>query len=168
MTPGDYHALLIRERGYLCRLVQTIAWCDPPDAEDVLQGVLEGIEAAQIDETRASGKTYLIQAVKWGALNYRKQLKRREYQEVALPSDDFGTDEVPENALGCPQMQEAETLAGEVEDAINRLSERHRVVLRGYLDGYSFNEIGDRLGVTKQRVQQLHHEAVMELQRRLR
>lgn len=63
---------------------------------------------------------------------------------------------------------EDEEMKGILASAINRLSEREKLVVTlYYYEGFTLNEIGQVLGVTESRVCQMHTKAVMLLRNRL-
>jgi RNA polymerase sigma factor for flagellar operon FliA len=97
-------------------------------------------------------------------------LRRRVQQGVVMALDQSfddgdggsGADRLHDRSSSTPDEDiESAELRGYVRDAVRHLPERHRIVAVGlYLEGKSFEELADLLGVCPSRISQLRTEAV--------
>jgi RNA polymerase sigma factor for flagellar operon FliA len=77
-------------------------------------------------------------------------------------------DTIPTKEIGPVAAFEAEEMKQLLAGAINRLSDREKVVLTlYYYEGLTLAEIGDVLGVTESRVCQIHTKAMLMLRSRM-
>ncbi|HMP92044.1 MAG TPA: RNA polymerase sigma factor [Phnomibacter sp.] len=118
------------------------------DAQDVVQSAFEKlwINRAQVDATKA--KSYLFTIAYHQMIDHLRRTKRTSYKE-----------EIPEGALGTHQ-QPKRYLKQVLEEALNTLSETQRslVMLKDY-EGYSYEEIGQIMGLNESQVKVYLHRA---------
>ncbi|MBW3626349.1 MAG: RNA polymerase sigma factor WhiG, partial [Actinobacteria bacterium] len=93
--------------------------------------------------------------------------------EILLVGGDRGEsltlgDTVADDSDGPMAAYEVEEMRHILADAINRMSEREKLVLSlYYYEGLTLNEIGQVIGVTESRVCQIHTKAVIHLRSKL-
>ena len=93
--------------------------------------------------------------------------------EILLVGGDRGEsltlgDTVADDSDGPMAAYEVEEMRHTLADAINRMSEREKLVLSlYYYEGLTLNEIGQVIGVTESRVCQIHTKAVIHLRSKL-
>ena len=93
--------------------------------------------------------------------------------EILLVGGDRGEsltlgDTVADDSAGPMAAYEVEEMRHTLADAINRMSEREKLVLSlYYYEGLTLNEIGQVIGVTESRVCQIHTKAVIHLRSKL-
>ena len=93
--------------------------------------------------------------------------------EILLVGGDRGEsltlgDTVADDSAGPMAAYEVEEMRHILADAINRMSEREKLVLSlYYYEGLTLNEIGQVIGVTESRVCQIHTKAVIHLRSKL-
>jgi RNA polymerase sigma factor (sigma-70 family) len=63
-----------------------------------------------------------------------------------------------------PEDQDAKI---DIEKAIKKLPERESKIVKKWMCGYSFREIGDELHITRERVRQFFNQAISMLEKKL-
>lgn len=102
------------------------------------------------------------------------EIKRAAEDAISLDITPFGVDEetlgsfIPDDSANPEELVLAVSLAETVDYLLSTLTEREAYVLRmrnGFMDGrlYTLNEIGEILGVTRERVRQIEAKALRKL-----
>jgi RNA polymerase sigma-70 factor (ECF subfamily) len=124
----------------------------PDDAQDVVQSAFEKlwINREQVEAEKA--KSYLFTIAYHQMIDHLRKVKRMSYRE-----------EIPEHALGSenqPQRFAKQIL----EQALATLTETQRnlVMLKDY-EGYSYQEIGEIMGLNESQVKVYLHRARLQL-----
>ncbi len=68
------------------------------------------------------------------------------------------------------ETRDAETRSGWLEDALTRLNERELLIIRERRlaeEGVTLETLGKRLGISKERVRQIEHQALKKLKKAL-
>ncbi len=88
---------------------------------------------------------------------------------IGEEEDSFYGDFIPDENVTSPVEQASQTLLSEgVEDALDKLSERESLIVKmrmGLVDGreHTLEEVGQHLGVTRERVRQIENRAIRKL-----
>jgi len=114
------------------------------DEGDLLQeawlGVLEGLK--DVDLSIGTPRQYLIERAKWRILDYVKYSRRRRHESLSET----------ESCDGEPSV-ELEAVGSAVSDALEkRLTPVQKAVLRTLMQGYTWREVGERLGCSSANV----------------
>lgn len=141
-------------------------------AEDAAQEALVDI-LNKLDSFRAESK-FTTWVYQFAINNARELLRKRGPPESYWPSlDDDETvtllKVIPDSQTCDPELEaEEEDLVRAAQEIINtRLTERQRVVLLLHLAGHTPREIAERVGATRNNVDQLLHVARKRLKREL-
>ncbi|MDZ7705350.1 MAG: RNA polymerase sigma factor RpoD [Trueperaceae bacterium] len=88
---------------------------------------------------------------------------------IGEEEDSFYGDFIPDENVTSPVEQASQTLLSEgVEDALDKLSDREALIVKmrmGLVDGreHTLEEVGQHLGVTRERVRQIENRAIRKL-----
>jgi len=88
---------------------------------------------------------------------------------IGEEEDSFYGDFIPDENVTSPVEQASQTLLSEgVEDALDKLSDRESLIVKmrmGLVDGreHTLEEVGQHLGVTRERVRQIENRAIRKL-----
>ncbi len=127
------------------------------DADDLWSEVLiDGIENYHdYDPSRSSLRTWVVNRGIWCIKTILRKNGREPYK------CDVSEVDVPAKEAVAPRDDVYNILMGLSEE----LPTRERVVFKYFLNGYSFEKVGKRLGVTRQRVYTLFKAAIRRLRR---
>ena len=138
MRPQDpFEALLHRHRGLLFSLCRHFSWRGL-EIDDLLQEVTVALwrDHERLLSLSAVPQTALIWKIGRNAvIDYLRRVKE--------------TESLPE---GYEVADEDKSLLRELHDRIAMLEEPDRSIVRLQLEGYSYKEIGDQLGITEKNV----------------
>lgn len=124
--------------GYACKFVRV-----PEEAEDVVQETCVKIwESSQVFATMQEFAWYVYKAVYTNAMLHLRTKKRREKLLREMPVEEV---EMPEEAFAEAVREE---LIRQLREHIEELPEEARKVLRLSLEGFSGNEIAEKLGIS--------------------
>jgi RNA polymerase sigma factor (sigma-70 family) len=148
------------------------------DGEDMAQVAILAVIGAipRFDAKKGRLTTFVTSPIIWALLNSRdnyfsavhvprwnekKRINRAsEFPKNAVPAVDSHEDEVDDN-------EESQERLASVRYVMNDMPERWCSVLLKRCQGLSLKEIGDEMGLTKERVRQLVLRATQEVQYRL-
>jgi RNA polymerase sigma-70 factor (ECF subfamily) len=151
MTERDYNECVKQYADNVYRFIlKNLRHTD--DAQDVVQSAFEKlwINREQVEAEKA--KSYLFTIAYHQMIDHLRKVKRMSYRE-----------EIPEQALGTenqPQRFAKQIL----EQALATLTETQRnlVMLKDY-EGYSYQEIGEIMGLNESQVKVYLHRARLQL-----
>jgi RNA polymerase sigma factor for flagellar operon FliA len=117
-----------------------------PDDAEVAAEI--GVEPTELAELRGRVQRGVVMAIDQSAEDVRRSSPaQRLYDRCAT---------TPDEAVEFAEVR------GYVRDALDKLPDRHRIVAIGYyLEGRSFDDLAELLGITPSRVSQLRAEAVI-------
>ena len=122
------------------------------DAQDVVQSAFEKlwINREQVDGDKA--KSYLFTIAYHQMIDHLRKVKRMSYKEV-----------IPDQALGS-ENQPQRFVKQALDQALATLTETQRnlVMLKDY-EGYSYQEIGEIMGLNESQVKVYLHRARLQL-----
>ena len=122
------------------------------DAQDVVQGAFEKLWLNKDNVDAAKAKSYLFTIAYHQMIDHLRKVKRMHYK-----------DEFPEQAGGT-QEQSQGFLKAALQNALATLNETQRslVMLKDY-EGYSYEEIGQIMGLNESQVKVYLHRARTQL-----
>ncbi len=116
------------------RIVKKYSWINGIEADDLRQeaymAVIEGLD--RVDITIGSSSEYLLKFARWRLLDCLKKIKRRREDYYA---------EVRTDAVENGPIPETEMLE-------ERLNDRQKEIVSLLIQGYTWREIGDKMGFT--------------------
>jgi len=134
---GDVKAqeqLIERLSPRLEKIVRKYSWINGIEADDLRQeammAVIEGLD--RVDTSIGSSSEYLLKFARWRLLDCLKKIRRRReelYPEVRADASEAGP--IPDT----PMLQD-------------RLTDRQKTIVTMLIQGYTWREIGDKLGFT--------------------
>jgi len=137
-----------------------------PLYDDLLQEGRLGIMRALQDFEPERGRNFFMFAT-WHIQTRVRRLLLREARRCEVPAGDML---LTENLTGMPDRLEANESCGAIMKALSFLSDSDRrvLVMRFGFDGKeprTFQQIGNELGISKQRAQQIESGALLRLRR---
>ncbi|MBN1355587.1 sigma-70 family RNA polymerase sigma factor [bacterium] len=142
---GDERAreeLLVLLTPRLEKIVRRYEWVNGLDLDDLKQeafmAVIEGLDRVNINI--GSSSEYLLKFARWRLLDCLKKILRKKQEEMEQMATCIPTDA---------------GLKAEIELLDRRLSEVQKQVLRYLAEGFTWREIGDKMGFTAANVS--HH-----------
>ena len=122
------------------------------DAEDVVQSAFEKLWINREKVDNAKAKSYLFTIAYNQMIDHLRKVKRMSYKE-----------EIPDVALGSTSQPKL-YLKKALENALATLNETQRslIMLKDY-EGYSYQEIGEIMGLNKSQVKVYLHRARVQL-----
>ena len=165
-----FHALIDRHGPRLLRLARSLCG-NAADAEDVLQETFVGaFRGLRRFEGRSSVRTWLSRILVTQVAVQRRRGGRHRHLSLSAAearADEGGAD-APSPAAGGPAGASAADSRMDLDAAIQSLSPDHReVVVLREIEGMSYEEIAEVLGVPRGTVESRLHRARLELRRRL-
>jgi len=130
------------------------------DFDDLQQeGVVALIEAINRMEEREDVKpiTYLFHKVYWACYDYAYPNRKSKREPVALLAN-------PEQLVVNLDEHAQVDAAEEVAFLVGRLSDKQREIVQLRSQGFKFEEIGEKLGFSKQRASAVYKETLKTLQ----
>lgn len=149
-----YTTLLMRHRDMLWRLCWRMANGDPDRCSDLLQEVSIALWE-NFDKLNPDASSHQERAwVRWQARSVFYQIGRKQ-KIYTLPLNDNLTDNISE--------EESHQRKELVEDLIGSLAPEEQRMLRLYLEGYSGDEIGKEMGISRNNYYQRMHRTIQKL-----
>jgi RNA polymerase sigma-70 factor (ECF subfamily) len=164
-----FHSLVDRYAPELTRLARSLSRTRS-DAEDVVQETFIGAyrSAARFDG-RASVRTWLTRIlVRQAAKAWNKNRRQRETQRLDGVEGSDGAWQRPDGSSGLAGSTSSVDRRIDLQQIIATLGEDHRqVIVMREIDGLSYAEISDALGVPQGTVESRLHRARAELRVKL-
>ncbi len=151
MTDQEYNECVTKYADNVFRfIVKNLRHAE--DAEDVVQSAFEKLWINREKVDNAKAKSYLFTIAYNQMIDHLRKVKRMSYK-----------DEIPDTALGSTSQPKL-YLKKALEDALATLNETQRslIMLKDY-EGYSYEEIGDIMGLNKSQVKVYLHRARVQL-----
>lgn len=141
------------------------------DAEDITQeAMVKAYFSLSSFHGRSSFYTWLYRIAYNMAIDFKRKVTRRgednpEYFEEQVNRSTLGVVELPESPH---EVVERKEIMGEIQTALAALSDEHRaVIVLREVDGMSYEEIADVIGISRGTVMSRLHYARKKLQRML-
>lgn len=161
MTKEEYHILFKTHYNSMCNYAFAIVKSHE-DAEDIVQGVFVDFwNKEDKDEISAQFENYLIRSVKFKCIDFhRKQVVKRKYEAEAIHEQSHFDEE---------DNQENPALKDLINLSIGQLPEKTQEVFRlSKLEGMSYKEIADQLGISPKTVENQMGRAFKMLREKLK
>lgn len=151
MTEKDYNECVTAYADNVYRfIVKNLRHSE--DAQDVVQSAFEKLWINREQVSADKAKSYLFTIAYHQMIDHLRKVKRMNYK-----------DEIPETALGA-EHQQSSFVKQALDQAMATLTETQRnlVMLKDY-EGYSYQEIGEIMGLNESQVKVYLHRSRLQL-----
>ena len=171
-----FEVLVRRYQGWVFTLALRMVG-HPAEAEDMAQEIfLKAYQGLKGFKGASRFSTWLYSIASHHCLNHLQALRRRpsasrrpaEHPDASVNSPQAAVERLPDGAPRADALLEQEDLARIVQAELARLSEDHRIILvLRDIQGLSYDEIAETLGLELGTVRSRLHRARMEMKARL-